>query len=101
MADRWLVVDVPFLMDKILLFIEETLVLLSFRVLNFVIFSSLILLLLKWPLSSNSNSDPVELIWISIMTVLASSSDDVLHIDYLMSYYRYIVTVLVQYRFHY
>ena len=58
------------------------------------------LLLLRWPSSSNSNSDPVELIWISIMTVLASSSDDILHIGYLISYHRCIVIVRVHDRFH-
>ena len=40
------------------------------------------LLLLRRPLSPNSNSDPVVLICISITTVLASSSDDILHKGY-------------------
>ena len=35
------------------------------------------------------------------MTVLASSSDDILHIGYFISYYRCIVIVLVHDRFHY
>ena len=59
------------------------------------------LLLLKWPLSSNSNSDLAELIWISIMTVLASFSDDILYMGYFISYYSCIVIVLVHDRFHY
>ena len=33
------------------------------------------------------------------MTVLASSSDDILHMGYLISYYRCLVTVLVHDRF--
>ena len=57
------------------------------------------LLLLSWPLSSNSNSDPAELIWISIMTVLASSRD-ILHIGYLISFYRCITIVLVHDKFN-
>ena len=40
------------------------------------------LLLLRWPLSLNSNLDPAVLICISIATVLASSRDDILHKDY-------------------
>ena len=58
-------------------------------------------LLLKWPLSSNSNSDLAELIWISIMTVLASFSDDILYMGYFISYYSCIVIVLVHDRFQY
>ena len=58
------------------------------------------LLLLRWPLSSNSNSDLAKSIWISIMTVLASSSDDILHMGYFISYYRCIVIVLVHARFY-
>ena len=37
-----------------------------------------ILLPLGWPMSFNSDPDPAELIWISFMTVLASSSHDIL-----------------------
>ena len=59
------------------------------------------LLLVRWPLSSNPNSDPAELIKISIMTVLASSSDGILRIGYLISYYRCIDIVYVHDRFHY
>ena len=40
------------------------------------------LLLLRRPLSPNSNSDPAVLICISITTVLALSRDDILHKDY-------------------
>ena len=57
--------------------------------------------LLSWPLSSNSNLARAELIWISIMTVLASPSDDILHMDYLIFYYRCIVNVLVHNKLHY
>ena len=57
--------------------------------------------LLSWPLSSNSNLDRAELIWISIMTVLASPSDDILHMDHLIFYYRCIVNVLVHNKLHY
>ena len=40
------------------------------------------LLPLRRPFSPNSNSDPAVLIYISITTVLASSSDDILHKGY-------------------
>ena len=55
--------------------------------------------LLRWPLSSNSNSDPAELMWVSMMTVLASASDDILHKGFSISYCRCIVIVLVHDRF--